>query len=67
MLQPTAPQEDGGANPPPPPPDARVAAGRDIFRPTSALPHFGHFTSASSDLRRMSSSNVFPQGAQAYS
>jgi hypothetical protein len=66
MLQPTGPQEDGGANPPPPPPEDRVAAGRDICRPTSALPHFGHLTSASSDLRMMSSSKVFPQ-RQAYS
>ncbi len=66
MLQPTGPQE-GGANPPPPPPDPRVAAGRDIRRPTSALPHDGQRTSDSSDLRRMSSSKVLPHGVQAYS
>ncbi len=68
MLQPTGPHEGGGENEPPPPsPPTRVAAGRDICRETSLLPQAGHFTSASSDLRMMRSSNFFPQGAQANS
>lgn len=51
----------------PPSPLDPTAAVRDIWRETSAPPHDGHFTSASSDFRRTSSSNDFPQGAQAYS
>ncbi len=64
IAQPTGPQPLGGTDPPP---EARAAAGRDIRRATSALPHPGHRTSTSSDLRMTSSSKVFPQGAQAYS
>lgn len=65
MLQPTGPQPEGGENPPPP--ELRDAAGRDILRPTSALPHPGQRTSASSDFRSTSSSKVLPHGVQAYS
>ena len=68
MLQPTGPQEGGGEKEPPPPlPPTRAAAGRDIWRETSWLPQAGHFTSASSDLRMMRSSNSLPHGAQANS
>lgn len=64
MPQPTGPHA-GGAPPPLAPP--RVAAGRDIRRDTSAPPQAGHFTSASSERRTMSSSNCFSHLVQAYS
>ncbi len=69
MLQPTGPHEEGGDHepPPPPPPPPPTAPGRDIWRETSWLPQAGHFTSASSDFRRMRSSNFLPHGAQANS
>lgn len=65
MAQPTGPQA-GAAKDPSPAPDP-TAAGLDIWREISRPPHAGHFTSASSDFRRMSSSKDFAQRAQAYS
>ena len=66
MAQPTGPQE---APPPPPepPPPLRPAAVRDITREIFRLLQPGQATSASSDLRTMSSSKTVPQGVQAYS
>ncbi len=68
MLQPTGPQDGAGEyDPPPPPLPPPTAPGREIWRDTSWLPQAGHFTSASSDLRMMRSSNFLPQGVQANS
>jgi len=66
MPQPIGPHARAG-RPPSPPPLVREAAGRDIWRDTSRLPQDGHFTSASSLRRTMSSSNDLAQGAHAYS
>jgi len=67
MPQPIGPQAGAGEWLAPDPPPTRAAAGADIFLPTSALPQAGQRTSASSDLRRTSSSKLLPHGAQAYS
>jgi len=67
MPQPIGPHAGAGARLAPEAPPTRAAAGADIFRPTSALPQAGQRTSASSDLRRTSSSKLLPHGAQAYS
>ncbi len=64
MLQPTGPHAGGS---PPPEPLPPTAAGRDIWRVTSAAPQRGHFTSASSERRTMSVSNDVSQRGQAYS
>lgn len=65
MAQPTGPQR--GAALAAPPPLVRAAAGRDMSRPTSGLPHFGHFTLLSSERRMTSSSKLRSQRRQAYS
>ena len=67
IAQPTGPQAGAGPPDAPAPPPTRAAAGRDIWRDTSALPQPGQRTSASSDARRTSSSKTFPHGPQAYS
>ena len=64
MPQPTGPHPEDEPESEPP---VRAAAGRDITFETSRLRQAGHATSASSDLRMMSSSKVFAQAVQAYS
>lgn len=64
MPQPTGPQPPDDRDPPPS--ELGEAAGREICRVTSRLPHDRQVTSSASELRMTSSSNRAPQ-EQAYS
>jgi hypothetical protein len=66
MAQPTGPQFADEAAAPPSAPE-RDAAGRDIFFSTRFPLQAGQRTSASSELRRISSSKARSQALQAYS
>ena len=68
MAQPTGPHPGDDLEPAPPPsPPLRVDAGREIRFSTRFPLQVGQRTSASSELRRISSSKARSQALQAYS